>query len=80
MAAAADEVVHLVGDVGTVGEHGVLRAQVAREGQRRRRAVDRDYGGTERDGDLHGAEAHAADPTTVTHSPGFTPARALNAP
>ena len=46
----------------TRGEHGVLRAQAARQGQRRRGAVDRDYVGTERDGDLHGAEAHAADP------------------
>ena len=44
-----------------VGEHGVLRTHAARQGQRRRGAVDGDHPGARRHGDLHSAESHPAD-------------------
>ena len=62
VAATAGELVDLGGHIATIGEDGVLRPQAPCQVQSCGGAVDGHNPGACGNGDLHGAQAHTADP------------------
>ena len=62
VAATTGEVVHLGDHIATIGEDGVLCPQAPRQVQSCGGAVDCHNPGACGNGDLHGAQAHTADP------------------
>jgi hypothetical protein len=79
VAAPAREVVHLARDVDSIGEHGVFCTQAPRQSESRRVRSTAITLAPKATTICTALRPTPPTPTTVTHSPGLTPARALSA-